>query len=63
MAEERDVNTLRQINPVLKRENQRLVTKDLLLTAELARLRGLPEVTQLTFPVEQHRYRPANATP
>src|SRR5215207_10203924 len=53
LAEERDVETLRQISLLLERENQRLITKNLQLTAELARLRGLPEVAQLTFAVEQ----------
>ena len=53
LAEERDVDTLRQISLLLERENQRLITKNLQLTAELARLRGLPEVAQLTFVVEQ----------
>lgn len=33
--------------------NQRLITKNLQLTAELTRLRKLPEVAQLTFAVEQ----------
>jgi transposase len=53
LAEERDVDTLRQISLLLERENQRLITKNLQLTAELARLRGLPEVAQLTFAAEQ----------
>lgn len=53
LAEERDVHTLRQISLLLERENQRLITKNLQLTAELARLRGVPEVAQLTFAVEQ----------
>ena len=53
LTEERDVDTLRQISLLLERENQRLITKNLQLTAELARLRGLPEVAQLTFAVEQ----------
>jgi transposase len=53
LAEERDVDTLRQISQLLERENQRLIAKNVELTAELARLRGLPEVTQLTFAVEQ----------
>ena len=53
LAEERDVDTLRQISLLLERENQRLIAKNLQLTAELARLRGLPEVEQLTFAVEQ----------
>ena len=38
---------------LLEREKQRLIAKNLELTAELARLRGLPDVTQLTFTVEQ----------
>ena len=38
---------------MLERENHRLITKNLELTAELARLRGLPGVAQLTFAVEQ----------
>ena len=61
LTEERDVETLRQIRLLLERENQRLITKNLALTAELARLRGLPEVTQLTFVVEQtlHQTRAA----
>ena len=42
LTEERDVETLRQISLLLERENQRLITKNLQLTAELARLRGLP---------------------
>ena len=53
LAEERDVDTLRQISRLLERENQRLIAKNLQLTAELARLRGLPEVAQLTLAVEQ----------
>jgi transposase len=53
LTDERDVDTLRQISLLLERENQRLITKNLQLTAELARLRGLPEVAQLTFAVEQ----------
>ena len=53
LTDERDVETLRQISLLLERENQRLITKNLQLTAELARLRGLPEVAQLTFAVEQ----------
>jgi len=53
LAEERDVDTLRQISLLLERENQRLIAKNLQLTAELARLRGLSEVEQLTFAVER----------
>lgn len=53
LTEERDVETLRQISLLLERENQRLITKNLQLTAELARLRGLPAVEQLTFAVER----------
>lgn len=53
LAEERNVETLRQISVLLERENQRLITKNLQLTAELARLYGLPAVAQLTFAVEQ----------
>jgi hypothetical protein len=53
LTEERDVETLRQISLLLERENQRLLTKNLQLTSELARLGGLPEVAQLTFAVEQ----------
>lgn len=53
LSEERDVETLRQISLLLERENQRLITKNLQLTAELARVRGLPEIAQITFEVEQ----------
>jgi transposase len=53
LTEEHDVETLRQISLLLERENQRLITRNLQLTAELARLRGLPEAAQLTFAVEQ----------
>ena len=42
LTQERDVETLRQISLLLERENQRLITKTLQLTAELARVRGLP---------------------
>jgi hypothetical protein len=48
LSEEHDVDTLRQISLLLDRENQRLITKNLELTAELARLRGIPDVEQLT---------------
>jgi transposase len=53
LSEERDLETLRQLSLLLERENQRLITKNVELTAELARLRGLPAVEQLTFAVEQ----------
>jgi transposase len=61
LAGERDVDTLRQISRLLERENQRLITQNLQLTTELARLRGLPEVAQLTFAIEQtlHQTRAA----
>ena len=52
LSEERDVETLRQIGLLLERENQRLLAKNLELTAELARLRGVPEVEQLAFTVD-----------
>ena len=52
LNEEHDLETLRQISLLLDRENQRLITKNLQLTAELARLRGLPDVTQLAFTVQ-----------
>ena len=47
------MDTLRQISVLLECENQRLIAKNLQLTAELARLRGLPDVEQLTFSVAQ----------
>src|SRR3989304_9145686 len=53
LAEERDIDTLRQIGVLLERENQPSITKNLQLPAELALLRGLPEVEQLTFAGEQ----------
>lgn len=49
LTQERDVNTLRQISLLLERENQRLLTKTLQLTAELARLRGVPDPEQLAL--------------
>jgi transposase len=51
LDDERDVDTLRQISQLLTRENQRLVATNLELRAELARLRGEPEITQLAFTV------------
>jgi transposase len=53
LRDEQDLETLRQISLLLDRENQRLITKNLELTAEIARLRGVPAVEQLTFGVEQ----------
>jgi transposase len=47
LTDERDLETLRQISLLLDRENQRLITKNLQLTAELARLRGMPDTEQL----------------
>jgi transposase len=52
LHEERDVDTLRQISVLLERENQRLLAANFELRAELARLRGEPEIEQLTFTVE-----------
>jgi hypothetical protein len=57
LSDEQDLETLRQISVLLERENQRLITKNLELTAELARLRGLPAVEQLTFTVEQQLHQ------
>lgn len=48
-TQERDVETLRQISLLLERENHRLLTKTLELTAENARLRGLPDPEQLAL--------------
>jgi transposase len=52
LTDEQDVETLRQISLLLDRENQRLITKNLQLTAELARLRGVSDVEQLAFTVQ-----------
>ena len=49
LSDEHDLETLRQISLLLDRENQRLIAKNLELTAELARVRGIPELEQLTF--------------
>src|SRR5713226_4979387 len=61
LSQERDLETLRQISLLLDRENQRLITKTLELTAEIARLRGLPNPEQLQLAVlqdlEQRRAR------
>jgi len=53
LTQERDVDTLRQISLLLDRENQRLITKNLQLTAELARLRGVTDPEQLELAVRQ----------
>ena len=52
LSDEHDLETLRQISLLLDRENQRLIAKNLQLTAELARLRGMPDVEQLTFSIQ-----------
>src|SRR5215211_6080002 len=49
----RDVDTLRQISLLLDRENQRLIAKNLQLTAELARLRGVTDPAQLELALRQ----------
>src|SRR5215510_12497932 len=53
LTKEQDLETLRQISLLLDRENQRLITKTLELTAELARLRGFPNPEQLQLAVLQ----------
>ena len=70
LTKEHDLETLRQISLLLDRENQRLITKTVELTAEVARLRGLsnPEQLQLAAlqDLEQRRaqvlQRPAPAS-
>ena len=61
LSKERDLETLRQIGLLLDRENQRLITKTLELTAEVARLRGVADPAQLQLAVlnelEQRRAR------
>ncbi len=54
LSDVRDVETLRQIGQILERENQRLITKNLELRAELARLRGESVSEQLAFTLEAH---------
>jgi transposase len=71
LTQERDVDTLRQISLLLERENQRLLTKTLQLTAELARLRGVTDPEQLALAElraleearAQHRQAPSGRTP
>jgi transposase len=53
LTKEHDLETLRQISLLLDRENQRLITKTLELTAEVARLRGVAEPAQLQLAVLQ----------
>lgn len=53
LTHERDVDTLRQISLLLDRENQRLIAKNLQLTAELARLRGITDPEQLELVLRQ----------
>ena len=53
LTHERDVDTLRQISLLLDRENQRLIAKNLQLTAELARLRGVSDPAQLELALRQ----------
>src|SRR3954471_1980124 len=60
LTDERDVETLRQISLLLDRENQRLIAKNLQLTAELARLRGVTDPDQLEL-VLQQQLEPARA--
>jgi hypothetical protein len=49
LTQERDVDTLRQLSLLLDREVQRLITKNLQLTTELARLRGVADPEQLAL--------------
>src|SRR5439155_10226716 len=51
LTKEHDLETLRQISLLLDRENQRLITKTLELTAEVARLQGIPNPEQLQLAV------------
>jgi len=57
LSKEQDLDTLRQISLLLDRENQRLVTKTLELTAEVARLRGVPDPEQTQLAVLQELER------
>jgi transposase len=51
LTKEHDLETLRQISLLLDRENQRLITKTLELTAEVARLQGIANPEQLQLAV------------
>jgi transposase len=53
LAKEQNLETLRQISLLLDREIQRLITENRQLTAELARLRGVPNPEQLAFTAVQ----------
>src|SRR3974390_2589221 len=53
LTKEQDLETLRQISLLLDRENQRLITKTLELTAEVARLQGVADPAQLQLAVLQ----------
>src|ERR1700752_2295191 len=57
LTKEHDLETLRQISLLLDRENQRLITKTLELTAEVARLPGVADPTQLQLAVLQELER------
>jgi transposase len=51
LRKEQDLETPRQVSLLLDRENQRLITKTLELTAEVARLRGQSDPEQLQLAV------------
>lgn len=53
LAKEQNLETLRQISLLLDREIQRLIAENRHLTAELARVRGLPNPEQLAFTAVQ----------
>lgn len=53
LKDERDVHTLRQISLLLDRKNQRLIDKLRRVTAELARVRGVPNAEQLELALLQ----------
>jgi transposase len=53
LAKEQNLETLRQISLLLDREIQRLIAENRQLTAELARVRGLPNPEQLAFTAVQ----------
>jgi transposase len=53
LAKEQNLETLRQISLLLDREIQRLIVENRQLTAELARVRGLPNPEQLAFTAVQ----------
>src|SRR6266571_108710 len=53
LHKEQDLETLRQISLLLDRENRRLIAKTLDLTAEVARLQGVPHPDQLQLAVLQ----------